>query len=121
MANDLAQVTVHASGGVWKVGITGEVDMSNAQAVAEEMREAIPNHAECVVLDLTHTSYLDSRGISLLFQLARRMHMRGLRMAIAVPEEAPIRAVLNLTGVSSVATIYPTVDEARSGLIVLDN
>ena len=121
MTNDLAQVTVREDGAIWRVGITGEVDMSNAKLVGDEMREAIPNHAEGVILDLTYTSYMDSRGISLLFQLARRMHMRGLHLSIAVPDDAPIRSVLSLTGVASVAEIFPTVEEARSGMIVLDN
>jgi anti-sigma B factor antagonist len=118
--NDLAQVTVGARGSVWLVEVRGEVDMSNAGMVADEMRETIPNHAEGVVLDLTHTSYMDSRGISLLFQVARRLTMRGQRFAIAVPENAPIRSVLSLTGVASVAEIYPSVPEAESGVVLVD-
>ena len=119
--NDLAQVTIGERGSVWLVGITGEVDMSNAQKVGDEMREAIPNHAEGVVLDLTQTSYLDSRGISLLFQMARRLRMRGQHLAIAVPKDAPIRSVLSLTGVGSVAEIYGSVTEAESKVAVLDS
>jgi anti-anti-sigma factor len=119
--NDLASVTIGEKGAVFLVGIRGEVDMSNAQQVGDEMRDAIPNHAEGVVLDLTQTSYLDSRGISLLFQMARRLNMRGQRLAIAVPEDAPIRSVLSLTGVGSVAELYPSVPEAESNVVVVDN
>jgi len=118
--NDLAQVTFGARGAVWLVCIRGEVDMSNARQVSDEMRAAIPNQAEGIVLDLTQTSYLDSRGISLLFQLARRLHMRGQRLAIAVGEHAPIRSVLTLTGVGSVAEIFSSVSEAESRVLVLD-
>jgi len=121
MANDLAQITIGERGPVWLVGIVGEVDMSNAHHIADEMRAAIPNQAEGVVLDLTQTSYLDSRGISLLFQMARRLRMRGQHLAIAVPAEAPIRSVLNLTGMDSVADIYSTVAEAQSKILVIDH
>ena len=118
--NDLARVTVGERGAVWLIGIRGEVDMSNARLVADEMREAIPNHAEGVVLDLTHTSYMDSRGISLLFQMARRLSMRGQRLVIAVPDDAPVRSVLSLTGVASVAEIFPSVTEAESSVVIID-
>jgi anti-anti-sigma factor len=118
--NDLAQVTFGQRGTIWLVVVRGEIDMSNAQQVAEDMRATIPNQAEAVVLDLSQTSYLDSRGISLLFQMARRLQMRGQRLAIAVPDGAPIRSVLSLTGVNSVAEIFPSVSEAESKVLVLD-
>ncbi|MGH2755677.1 MAG: STAS domain-containing protein [Actinomycetota bacterium] len=118
--NDLARVTIRQRGAIWIVTIRGEIDMSNSQIVSDEMRGAIPNHAKGVVLDLTKTFYLDSRGISLVFQMARRLKVRGQELGIAVPDDAPIRAVLSLTEVASVAAIYPTVDAAEAGLLVLD-
>ena len=121
MADELAQVSIGERGAIWLVGISGEVDMSNAHHIADEMRSAIPNRAEGVILDLTQTSYLDSRGISLLFQMARRLRMRGQQFAIAVGEDAPIRSVLNLTGMDSVASIYPSVAEAESSVLVIDH
>ena len=119
--SDLAQVTFGKRGTVWLVVVRGEIDMSNAQQVADELRSSIPNQAEAVILDLSQTSYLDSRGISLLFQMARRLNMRGQQMALAVPDDAPIRSVLSLTGVNSVAEIYPSVGEAESKVLILDH
>ena len=103
--NDLARIKIRQRSAVWVVEIRGEIDMSNAQVVADEMRGTIPNHAKGVVLDLTKTSYLDSRGISLVFQMARRLKVRGQDLAIAVPDDAPIRSVLSLTEVAAVAGI----------------
>jgi anti-anti-sigma factor len=84
------------------LAIHGEIDISNAQEVSAAIEAAMPNGTETLVIDLTGTTYLDSAGVQLLFLLAQRLQTRRQALTLVVPEEAPIRAVLELTGMPKV-------------------
>jgi anti-sigma B factor antagonist len=92
--------------------VGGELDMTNCSYVRDELTRSIPADSEGMVVDLTETVYLDSAAIELLFELARRLgrHRQGLR--IAMPDDSPLRRVLELTDVRAVAPVHPTVDAA---------
>src|SRR4030095_15681381 len=81
------------------LAIHGEIDISNAQAVSAAIEAAMPHGAERLIIYLTGTTYLDSAGVQLLFLLAQRLQTRRQALTLVVPEEAPIRAVLELAGV----------------------
>src|SRR5947209_3537969 len=97
-AGELATVTIHDDDGVTIAGITGEVDISNVEAVGEVLHQ-LPNQALGLVVDLRATSYLDSSGISLLHDLATRLGQRAQRLAIVCDERSLPHRVLTLTGV----------------------
>jgi anti-anti-sigma factor len=78
--------------------IAGEIDISNARELSSAIEEAVPNGTPSVVVDLSHVTYLDSAGVKLLMQLADRLRLRRRELRLVVPEDAPIRAVLELTG-----------------------
>lgn len=70
----------------------GEIDLSNADALAEALDRA-PGP---VVLDLTGVEYLDSAGLNVLFSRAGRV---GL---VATPLLAPVLTVSGLAGLTAV-------------------
>ena len=43
--------------------------------------------------DQTQTAYLDSSGVSLVFELAERLNSRQQHVRVVVPEDAPLRRV----------------------------
>ena len=92
--------------------ITGEVDLSNASDVGDRIAEAIPNTALGLVVDLTATSYLDSSGVHLLFELAERLQRRQQQMRVAVPEGGAIRRVLRIVELDATVPISPSADDA---------
>jgi anti-anti-sigma factor len=92
--------------------LSGEIDLSNARPLGPRIAAAVPNEAAGVVLDLTATTYLDSSGLHVVFDLASRLTSRQQRLAIALPEDSRVRRVLDLVDVESVAPVRPTVDEA---------
>ena len=99
--------------GEWTVArVGGELDMSNCSYVRDELTRSIPGDVSGLVVDLSETIYLDSAAIELLFELARRLgrHRQGLR--IAMPDDSPLRRVLELTDVRAVAPIHPSVEIA---------
>jgi anti-sigma B factor antagonist len=92
--------------------VTGEIDLASADTVGGELATAVPNRALGLVLDLSGTSYLDSSGVSLIFELAERLRRRQQQLRLVVPENAPLRRVLRIVNAAGVLAITPSVDEA---------
>jgi anti-anti-sigma factor len=105
----LEQVEFASLGDAVVARVSGEVDLSNATSVREQVLEAVPNSASALVLDLTETSYLDSSGVRLIFELAERLRNRGQEFELVVPEGSLIRRVLLLTRVDAVVPLSTSV------------
>jgi anti-anti-sigma factor len=92
--------------------LSGEVDLSNAAEVGDELASGVPNSALGLVLDLTATTYLDSSGVHLVFDLAERLRTRQQQLRIVVPAGAPIRRVLRIVELDDTVPVIASVDEA---------
>jgi anti-anti-sigma factor len=107
-----AEIAVERRGGVVVARVGGEVDMTNATYVRDELLRSIPNDALGLVVDLGDCRYLDSAAIEVLFDLARRLGRRRQDLRLAVPPSSPLRRVLILTEISSAAPMHDGLDEA---------
>jgi anti-anti-sigma factor len=107
-----AEVAVERHGHAVVAHLSGEVDMTNAGYVGDELRASVPNDAESLVVDLTETRYIDSAAIGLLFELARRLGRRRQALRLVVPESSPLGRVLEITEINTTAEIHETVDSA---------
>ena len=85
--------------------LEGEIDSSNAGELQSALAARFPRTATVLILDLSRVTYLDSSGIELLFELGRSLAARRQRIRLIVPEAAPVRRVLELCAVDSVAPI----------------
>jgi anti-anti-sigma factor len=92
--------------------LSGEIDMSNANEVGDELSSAVPNTALGLVLDLTALTYLDSSGVHLVFDLADRLRQRQQQLRIVVPEGAPVRRILRIVELGGTVPIVAAVDAA---------
>lgn len=92
--------------------LSGEVDMTNAGYVRDEMLAAVPNDALTLVIDLSECRYLDSAAIEVVFDLSRRLGRRRQELRLVVPDDSPLRRVLTLTDVNSVAPVHQSLDAA---------
>jgi anti-anti-sigma factor len=92
--------------------LSGEVDMTNAGYVRDEMLRSVPNDALALVIELSETRYLDSAAVELLFDLARRLGRRRQALKLVLPSSSPLSRVLTLTDVGSVAPIHDSLDSA---------
>ncbi len=108
----LARLTELTDGDVPVAAIDGEIDASNALDLGDRLRDMLTNHSESLVLDLIGTTYIDSAGINLLFQLAAELRQRQQRLFLAVAEQSPIARMLGITGLDSVVPVHPTRDAA---------
>jgi anti-anti-sigma factor len=98
------------------VTVDGEVDIVKAQELRGRLLGAVRNEDLGLVVDLAKATYIDSVGVSLLFELAERLAERQLRMAVVVPDGGLIQRVLTIVNLGSVADVRETVGDAVSAV-----
>ena len=114
----LVEVIDRNEGAVPVCEIKGELDASNVDHVLEHVAGNVANEAPGMVLDLRQTSYLDSAGVRILFELARRLRARRQELRIAVPHDGIVRRVLVLT---ALADVVPLDDDVARAVRVLQS
>jgi anti-anti-sigma factor len=92
--------------------LVGEVDASNAPGFTAQLKEAVPNSALGLVLDLSETSYLDSSGVHLIFDLADALRRRQQALQLVVPPETFIADVVAAVNLQGAAGASATLSEA---------
>jgi anti-anti-sigma factor len=110
--SELARVEAEHRGILCVIRINGEVDISNDREVLAAIETAVPHTALRLIVDLTHTTYLDSAGLALLLRLAERMQARRQQMRIVAPLGSPVRTVLELTGLPRVIPLEGRLEDA---------
>src|SRR4051794_9621932 len=106
----LATMHLETHGGTSVARIVGEVDASNATGFATQLKETLPNSALGLVLDLSETSYLDSSGVHLIFDLADALRRRQQTLQLVVAPEtfvADVVAAVNLRGAAGASATLP--------------
>jgi anti-anti-sigma factor len=98
------------------VAVEGDVDISRAPVLREELRRSVDNHDLGLVVDLAETRYLDSAGVNVLFELAEELSERQLAFAVVVPEGGLVERVVMLVDLASVAQLHRSVDAAREAI-----
>ena len=107
-----ADIAVERSGQALVARLRGEVDMTNASFVREELTSSVPNDAHALVVELGEIRYLDSAAIEVLFELSRRLGRRRQELRLVVPPSSPLRRLLALTEVGAVAPVHESLAEA---------
>jgi anti-anti-sigma factor len=112
----LAELTMDPRGPVLVARVVGEVDLSNVEDIRTALVDAVEHDTECLVLDLTETSYLDSTGVRLLFELAERLHGRRQELRLVVDDDALVHRVIVLTQLDQRVPLDATVAAAIGAL-----
>ncbi len=112
MVSELARVEAEQRGILCVIRLYGEVDISNDREVLSAIEMAVPHSALRLIVDLTHTTYLDSAGLALLMRLAERLQVRRQQMLIVSPRGSPVRTVLELTGLPAVVPLEARLEDA---------
>jgi anti-anti-sigma factor len=112
--DELAHVDLSDVDGCCVATISGEIDVSNADAIRRTLAAGIGDRRR-LVLDLSGTTYLDSVGVHLIFDLAGRLTVRRQQLALVVPEEALISRVLGLADLPSHVELHRDLADAVGG------
>jgi anti-anti-sigma factor len=98
--------------GVPMASLEGEIDIANASELRDALFAALSNQPAGLIVDLSGVTYLDSRGVHALLELAERMKVRHQQLRLVVPDAAPIKRVLQLTHLDQIVPLDATVEEA---------
>ena len=92
-----------------------EVDGRLVAAVAPELREEILSQMEDgtnVLFDLSSMVHIDSSGLGVLVQILQKAKAGGGKVVLAALQSGP-KIVFDITKVSRVFEIVPTVEDAK--------
>jgi len=104
----LARVVEAQGGDVAVAAVEGEVDSSNVREVGQRLRALLTNRSTELVVDLTGTTYIDSAGINLLFELAGELTDRQQRLQLVVPASTPVLRMLTIAGLTEAVATHDT-------------
>ena len=91
-----------------------EIDMTNAEDSAAQLRDAFVPGVTVVIADLTKTRFCDSAGVRGLTLVHRRATDSGGRLILAVDADGAVSRVLQLMDLTSVLNVYPSVEAATA-------
>ena len=112
MSAELATITFESLGRATVARIRGEVDMSNADLLHDELSSHI-GEASWLVLDLSGCDYLDSAGLSVIARIHARCRARGKQMRVVVPTTAAtVDRALSIAGMDGLLRVDRSIDEA---------
>lgn len=112
----LADIAMEERAGVPVASIRGEVDVSNADDLAVRLHASVPNSALGLVLDLQETTYFDSSGVRLLFDLGERLKRRQQDLRVVVSEGSFLADLLATINFVVFAPVDVDVDEAVASM-----
>ena len=104
----LATITDEHHGDIPVVTIAGEIDASNSSEIAGRLYAALSNRSTAIVVDLTPTTYIDSAGINLLFELSNNLGERQQRLHLVVATASPIARMVGIVGLDSAVPTHAT-------------
>ena len=93
------------------IQVIGEVDLVGSYAFKERLSGVLDAGAARVVVDLSAADYVDTNGLSVLWELAKRRTPEGRELAIVCPE-GRVRRALATTGLDQVMEVHATLDAA---------
>lgn len=97
------------------LAVHGEIDVGTAPQLRERLGEHVDRGARRVVLDLAHTTFMDSSGIRALLATHRALEPRGGRLALVAPGSG-IADTLRVTGLDELWPVLATREEALAAL-----
>lgn len=104
---------------VQSLRLSGEIDVAYKEEFAKLLQPL--ETADVVILDFEAVSFFDSSAISCLIVLHRRVQNNGTKAAIRIVKPGSgIRRVLEVTGLTSLFSLYETRSEALRNCHILD-
>lgn len=116
MSGELANLEVEERGEIVVATVAGELDVSVAPSMGEEIATAVSTSARALVVDFTRLSFIDSSGIAMLFSLSRRLASRRQQLSVIAPGGEGVARVLELVEFSRAAPVHEDLDAALAEL-----
>jgi anti-anti-sigma factor len=92
--------------------LTGELDISVAGQTGKKIADSVGSSARGVVVDTTELEFMDSSGVSMLFNLARQVGSHRQELRVVAPPGGPVARVLEIVEFGRAAPVHADVDSA---------
>ena len=113
---DLVQLEIEDRGDVVIASVSGELDLAGAPSTGDAIGGAVPTAARALVVDFTGLEFIDSSGIAMLFNLARRLGSRRQELHVVAVGGTPVARVLEIVEFDRAAPVHETRDAALAKL-----
>ncbi|HSI97293.1 MAG TPA: anti-sigma factor antagonist [Gaiellaceae bacterium] len=100
------------------VQISGELDLTNARELEEQLDE-LSRDASTLVLDLNRVLFIDSAALHVLFRTARALE--DGRFGLVLEPTAAIARTLAIVGMPQMIAVRTTVEELLTVLVAPDS
>lgn len=100
------KVNVNCDDGTCSLEVVGEVDVSNADKLRDELTTLIEGKSKTVVLDLSKVPYIDSTGIGVLMGASRKATDLGITLQACGLQKNVMR-IFEMLGVGEVLEVSP--------------
>lgn len=91
----LLEVEIREDGAAATVALSGELDVSEAGRLQQELLALEARNPQTIVLDLSGLKFLDSSGLRLVIEADHRAREAGRRLAL-VPGPGPVHRVFQV-------------------------
>jgi anti-anti-sigma factor len=111
--NDGAQadVIIDTAGDRAMARVSGEVDLSNADAVGTSLTELLASAGPGMVVDLSEVEFLDSSGLRMLLVLGSTAKENDQDFHLVVGEGSFVAHLMEVTRVKDILAVHPTLDD----------
>ena len=96
---------------VLHVGISGELDLTNARELEERIQELAAGDGSLVVLDLNRVVFIDSAALHVLFRTARTG-----RIGIVLAPTAPIARTVEIVRLAEATVVGESLDAVLAAI-----
>jgi anti-sigma B factor antagonist len=110
--NQLAELRIDERGDMVVAHVTGELDVSMAPGMGEQIADAVPNSARTLVVDFSGLEFIDSSGVAMLFSLVRQLSSRRQELRVVSPEHEPVTRVLEIVDFGKAAPLHADLESA---------
>jgi anti-sigma B factor antagonist len=111
---ELASLSLGRGNGMVLAEVSGEIDLSNAEDLRDEIAQWMTNEDRALIVDLTSVTYADSAGMNLLFILARQLKDHGQVFGAVLPSESQPRRAFDVVGMGDQIAMFETVADAQA-------
>ena len=102
--------------------VRGELDLSTAPRLDTAVEEALVSSDGSLVVDLTHTAFLDSSGARTLLNAARRAESAGVALFVLAPRaNGPVRLTIDLLDLGAFVPLVASAGEIPAGIVGRDS
>jgi anti-sigma B factor antagonist len=85
----------------WKFDLIGEMDISNAHQLKQQLETAYETHPADIYLDLEHLSYIDSSGLGVIIGVYGSIRSKDNKIIIINPR-SNVKKLLRVTSLDKV-------------------